>query len=257
VLVPSYLPDTPVCPAELAEYYQAVSRLDEGVGRLIAILKAAGRYESTLIIYLSDNGAAFPGAKTTLYEPGIRLPCIVRSPGRQHPGSVQSAMITWADLTPTLLDVAGVAVYAGDFDGRSCRAGLDGDELPGWDTIFASHTFHEVTMYYPMRVVRTRRYKLIANLADALAFPLTLDLLKAPTWIDVVDSGGGVFGRRSIDRYLRRPRIELYDLERGPDELINLAEAPDHRKLQAGLIEKLQAFQTATSDPWHHKWDYE
>jgi N-sulfoglucosamine sulfohydrolase len=101
VRVPSFLPDTPAARAELAEYYQAVSRLDQGVGRLIEILKASGQYESTLILYISDNGAAFPGAKTTLYEPGMRLPCIVRSPGRKNPGAVQDAMITWADLAPT------------------------------------------------------------------------------------------------------------------------------------------------------------
>jgi len=113
VRVPSYLPDTPACRAELAEYYQAVSRLDQGVGHLLGILKAAGRYESTLIVYLSDNGAAFPGAKTTLYDPGMRLPCLVRSPGRKQPGATQPAMITWADLAPTLLDVAGAATGGG------------------------------------------------------------------------------------------------------------------------------------------------
>jgi N-sulfoglucosamine sulfohydrolase len=257
VRVPSFLPDTPACRAELAEYYQAVSRLDQGVGRLIALLKSAGRYESTLIVYLSDNGAAFPGAKTTLYDPGMRLPLLVRAPGRQRPGSVQSAMVSWADLTPTLLDVAGVPVPASEFDGRSFRAGLDGGELAGWDTVFASHTLHEVTMYYPMRVVRTRRHKLIVNLAHALTYPSALDLLQSPTWISVTKAGGSVFGRRPIEQFLHRPRFELYDLERDPDEIANLADDPAQQAVKFELLARLKAFQAATKDPWLRKWDYE
>ncbi len=107
VIVPPFLPDIPQCRAELAQYYQSVSRVDQGVGRLLAILKEAGKYENTLIIYISDNGIAFPGAKTTLYEPGMNLPCIVRSPYQKKRGLVCNAMITWADITPMILDFAG------------------------------------------------------------------------------------------------------------------------------------------------------
>jgi N-sulfoglucosamine sulfohydrolase len=256
VRVPSCLPDTPACRAELAQYYQAVSRLDQGVGRLVEILKAAGHYADTLIVYISDNGFAFPGAKTTLYEPGIKLPCIVRAPGRQHPGAVQDAMITWADLAPTILDVAGVSAPAEQFDGRSFRAGLDGAPLAGWDEVFASHTFHEVTMYYPMRAVRTRRYKLIHNLASGLPFPSALDLVKSPTWISAAQSGG-LLGQRTIEQFLHRPKYELYDLKNDPGEVHNLADDPDRQELKAELIEKLKAYQTVTQDPWLHKWTYE
>lgn len=257
VRVPPFLPDTPATRAELAEYYQAVSRLDQGVGRLIALLKAAGKYDSTLILYLSDNGAAFPGAKTTLYDPGMRLPFLVRIPGRKNPGAAQDAMISWVDLAPTLLDVAGGPVTAGMFDGRSFRAGLDGQRLTGWDEVYASHTFHEITMYYPMRVIRTRDFKLIMNLASELTYPSALDLIKSPTWISATQSGGKMFGARTVEAYLHRPRFELYDLGRDPNEVVNLADQPQHRKLQAELIEKLKAFQTATKDPWVKKWSYE
>jgi N-sulfoglucosamine sulfohydrolase len=257
VPVPSWLPDTPACRAEIAEYYQAIARLDQGIGRLLAILKAAGKYDSTLIVYLSDNGAAFPGAKTTLYEPGIRLPLIVRSPGRRGPGAVQPAMVTWADITPTLLDAAGVAPAAGECDGRSFRAGLGGEELRGWDEIYASHTFHEITMYYPMRVVRTRRHKLIVNVASGLTYPSALDLIKSPTWISAVESGRGLLGRRPIESFLHRPQFELYDLDRDPDEIENLAAAPAQQALRAELLAKLKAFQIATKDPWARKWSHE
>jgi len=84
------------------------------------------------------------------------------------------------------------------FDCRSFREGLDGAGLTGRDEVFASHTFHEVTMYYPMRVVRTRRYKLIHNLARSLTFPSALDLIKSPMWIGATESKAKMFGSRSV-----------------------------------------------------------
>jgi N-sulfoglucosamine sulfohydrolase len=257
VIVPPYLSDTPETRAELAEYYQSISRLDQGVGRLIQILKDTGKYDSTVIVYISDNGAPFPGAKTALYDAGIQLPCIVRAPGRQHPGAVQEAMVTWADLAPTLLEVAGVKTDQAEFDGRSFRAGLDGGELRGWDEIYASHSLHGITMYYPMRVIRTRQHKLIVNLAHELTFPNANDLYHSPTWISAERSAGQQLGRRTIKQFLHRPEFELYDLRDDPDEIHNRADDPAYQTVKAELLGKLKAWQAATKDPWLHKWIYE
>ena len=257
VIVPSFLPDTPESRRELAEYYQAVTRVDQGIGRLIDLLKASGQYENTLILYISDNGAAFPGAKTTLYEPGIRLPCIIRSPRQPARGTVEQAMISWADLTPTILDFAGVPLPADGFDGRSFRPALEGAALSGWDEVYASHNLHEVTMYYPMRMVRTQRYKLIWNIASGLTFPSALDLIESPTWISAEKTGSGYYGRRRIADFLHRPPFELYDLGRDPDEVVNLADDPAIQTVKAELIAKLKSFQTSTRDPWLHKWTYQ
>jgi N-sulfoglucosamine sulfohydrolase len=257
VVVPAYLPDTPECRRELAEYYQSISRLDQGVGRLIELLKAAGKYENTLILYISDNGPAFPGAKTTLYEPGIRLPCIVRSPRQPVRGTLEDAMISWADLTPTILDFVGALPESRAFDGRSFRPVLEGGRFVDGDVVYASHNLHEATMYYPMRMVRTGRYKLIWNIASGLTFPSALDLIYSPTWISVEKAGSPIFGRRRIADFLHRPTFELYDLERDPDEVFNLADDPGHRVVREELVGRLKAFQAATKDPWIHKWRYE
>jgi len=257
VIVPPFLPDAPECRAELAEYYQSVSRLDQGIGHLVETLKAAGKYENTLIIYISDNGAAFPGAKTTLYEPGIRLPCIIRSPRQSARGTVEDSMISWTDLTPTILDFVGVAPPQEGFDGKSFRPALESGHLADWNEVYASHTFHEATMYYPMRMVRTRNYKLIWNVASELTYPSALDLIYSPTWISAVKSGTGLFGKRRIENFLHRPRFELYDLKTDPDEVKNLADDPAYQEIKVELIDKLKSFQKRTSDPWIHKWDYE
>ncbi|MCZ6674799.1 MAG: sulfatase [Verrucomicrobia bacterium] len=256
VIVPPFLPDTAASRAEIAEYYQSVSRLDEGIGHLIDILKKSKKYDNTVIIYISDNGIAFAGAKTTLYEPGMRLPCIVREPGQSKIGRTQDAMISWVDLAPTIMDYAGIDVSNMELHGRSFRNGVSG-KLEGWDEIYASHTFHEATMYYPMRVLKTRQYKLIFNIANELEFPLAKDLLQSPTWVSMQKEGLELYGKRTPNALLHRPRLELYDLDKDPHETRNLSDSPKHQKVKQEMVAKLQAFQNETKDPWGIKWERE
>lgn len=250
VVVPPYLPNTRASRMELAQYYEAISRLDQGVGRLIDYLKETGQYDNTLIIYLSDNGAPFPGAKTTLYEPGMRLPCLVKLPKPQRPGFVQDALISWTDITPTLLDFAGVLHPSRNTHGKSFRSIIEQTAPSGWDDVYASHSFHEITMYYPMRVLRERRFKLIVNMAHELPFPMALDLYNAYTWQDALKQPGKTYGQRSIKAYVHRPRFELYDLQTDPNEAHNLATNPAHRPTLTRMLAKLQQFQHQTKDPW-------
>jgi N-sulfoglucosamine sulfohydrolase len=257
VIVPTYLPDTPACREELARYYGSVQRADKGLLRLIEILKQTGRWNDTLIIYISDNGIAFPGAKTTLYDPGMRLPCVVRNPYTNKKGIVTDAMITWADITPTILDFAGALSNKPDFHGRSFLPVLEQQHPKGWDEIYASHTFHEITMYYPMRVVRTRRYKLIWNIAHKLDYPFASDLYASTTWQDILKRGEKVYGKRTIDAYIHRPKFELYDLQNDPHEISNLADNPNYAEILQELKQKLRKFQQRTKDPWILKWKYE
>lgn len=258
VEVPSFLPDTPEVRAELAQYYQSIARLDRGIGRLIEVLKQEGKWENTVILYISDNGAAFPEAKTTLYEPGMQLPCIVRDPGVKKRGIACDGLITWTDIAPTVLDYAGATEDPGQFHGASFRRILESKSPDDWrEEIFASHTFHEITNYYPMRVLRTQRYKFIYNIAWKLDYSFASDLWASASWQGALRDGRTHFGTRSIDAYVHRPRFELYDLEADPDELENLADRPEHRERVESFTEKLKAFQAETSDPWLHKWRYE
>lgn len=258
VIVPPFLPDTPVCRAELAQYYQSVSRVDQGLGRLIEVLKEAGVYDDTLILFISDHGIAFPGAKTTVYEPGLRSPCIVRDPYLKKRGLVSDAMVSWVDITPTILDFARATPKDPTFHGRSFLSVLDKEKSAGWDVIHASHTFHEITMYYPMKVVRDRKYKLIWNIAHPLPYPFASDLWDAPTWQDVYKRGkDAVYGKRTVQAYIQRPKFELYDLENDPDEVKNLADDPKHAQTLEKLKAAIREFQKRTKDPWILKWDYE
>lgn len=279
VIVPSWLPDTKAVRKELAEYYQAISRLDQGIGLLIDALKETGNWENTLVIFLSDNGPPFPGAKTCLYEPGMNLPLIVKNPEFKKKGHTTSAFVTWADITPTILDYCHVVPTASKirpgpnlgkarpmknpkkktqkFHGRSFLSVLEKENPEGWDEIYASHTFHEITMYYPMRVIRKGRFKYIFNIAHQLPFPFASDLYDSPTWQDVLKTGRKKYGMRLVKNYLYRPRHELYDLEKDPHELHNLAERPEYQSRLKEMQAKLKAWQKRTEDPWYLKWKYE
>jgi len=273
VIVPPWLPDIPDVREELALYYASVRKADKAFGTIVETLKRTGTYDNTLIIYLSDNGAPFPGSKTNVYEPGIRLPLIVKTPGMTRGGRENSAMVSWVDITPTILDFAGIkippsqpsaAVSPGNFTneppglhGRSFLPILDQDAPMGWDEVYASHTFHEITMYYPMRVVRTRTHKLIWNIAHPLPYPFASDLYASKSWQGALTRKMTTFGPRSIKDYVQRPQFELYDLGHDPLESNNLASDPKYAQLLAALKEKIKRFQERTGDPWVIKWNYE
>jgi N-sulfoglucosamine sulfohydrolase len=277
VIVPPFLPDTPTCRAELAQYYQSVSRVDQGLARLVAILKEAGQYDNTLIVFTSDHGIAMPGSKTTVYEPGLTVPMVYKLPGKPEASTANricQAMVSHVDLTPTLLDAAGALQSVAEeapmtkrpraqaatptLQGRSYYGILKQEEPAGWDRVEASHTFHEITMYYPMRVVRDRQYKLIWNLAAPLPYPFASDLWEASTWQSVYKQGPeALYGKRTVKAYIHRPAFELYDLKSDPHEVQNLANDPKYAKLLADMQGQLKTFQKRTSDPWIMKWDYE
>lgn len=255
VIVPPFLPDNSETRAEIAQYYQSITRLDKGVGRVLDYLEESGKMDNTFIIYISDNGMAFPGAKTTLYEAGMQLPCIVKLPNQQDERT-SNEMVSWTDLAPTILDIAGFLKTEQDFHGISFVPALRGDYLDRSE-VYASHTFHEVTMYYPMRVIRGNKYKLIMNLASGLEYPFASDLYASKTWQSVLNNNLDVLGKKPIAEYINRPPFELYDLEIDPNETFNLAMDPKFDEILSGLKGKLLTFQEATNDPWIYKWEYE
>ena len=113
-------------------------------------------------------------------------------------------------------------------------------------------------MYYPMRVVRGRRYKLIWNIAHPLPFPFASDLWAAPTWQAQYKLGmDAPYGAQTVASYIKRPKFELFDLASDPNEGQNLAEDPAHVATLDQMVAKLKAFQETSNDPWIIKWKYE
>jgi N-sulfoglucosamine sulfohydrolase len=251
VTVPPHLPDQPEVRKGLAEYYQSITRMDRGVGLLIEALREAGVLDDTLIIFLSDNGMPFPGAKTTLYAAGIHLPLIVAGPGVPA-GRTNHGVISFVDIAPTVLDAAQVKGPKYKLPGRSLLPILGEDHPKGWNTAYASHQFHEITMYYPMRAVITDRYKLIVNLAPEREYPFASDLWGSPTWQGIRSRKDKMMGKLRVEAFLHRPAEELYDLSKDAHELQNRAPGADPSDMQAliDLRAMLRNWQQETNDPW-------
>jgi len=71
----------------MADYYNCMMRLDEGVGLLLKALRDAGKAENTLIVYIGDHGAQFSRGKTSVYEAGTRIPMILNWHGHTDAGA--------------------------------------------------------------------------------------------------------------------------------------------------------------------------
>lgn len=248
VPVPGFLPDTMPVRRDLARYYDEIERMDRNVGKILDLLERDELVENTLVIFTSDNGLPFPGAKGTLYDPGLHVPLAARWPGVVAPSRKCSHLISLIDLAPTWLQAAGLPVPP-VMEGRSFLPLLQGEEYQPREAIFAERNFH--THLDLIRAVRTDRYKLIQNYLPEIRYRPTSDLARSPSWRSIValhraDKLPPAMERRFFAK--PRPRVELYDLEKDPGETRNLAEDSSHAQTVKALQERLSRWMFRTSD---------
>ena len=249
VVVPGFLPDIPEVRTDLADYYQAVSRFDHGIGQLLDVLEESGRADETLIIVTTDHAMPFPGAKASSYDSGHHCPFIVRTPNLQERGIHNQALINWTNIRPTVHDWCHVSGPE-DLPERSLLPILSDPEAPGWDETYFSHCFHEVVDYNPYRVLRGRRYKFVRHIAHNIQTTLPTDIFRSVSWTAVREHNIDKMGERDTDRVLTHDPEELYDIQADPMEATNLIGDPALADIEAEMREKLFAFRRATKDPW-------
>ncbi|MDH6289955.1 sulfatase family protein [Rhodococcus opacus] len=234
--VPSYLPDRPEVREDLAGFHGSIEVADAAVGRLLQTLDAEGLDESTWVVFLTDHGEAFPGAKSTLYAPGTGIATIIRPPRRLRASPrVYDDLFSGVDLVPTLLELLGVPIpaavegvsHAGQLLGRS--------ESTARDVLFTEKTFHD--SFDPIRAVRTKQFSYIENYAPRPKLELPLDIENSLS--------GAALGTEHLRP---RPSRELYDLVADPGERDNLADTEDFAGTQAELALELATWRRATGD---------
>jgi arylsulfatase A-like enzyme len=119
----------------LKRYYAAVTRMDDAIGAILKLLDETKQLDNTLVIFQSDNGgsgnggnAPFKGAKSSLWEGGLRVPFVARWPGKIPAGRVSDEFATTLELMPTLAAAAGISTPAGvTLDGYNLLPTLAGD----------------------------------------------------------------------------------------------------------------------------------
>ena len=144
------------------------------------------------------------------------------------------------------------------YHGKSWLSVLGQENATHWESIFASHTFHEIQMYYPMRVFRDQEFKLIWNIAHPLPYPFASDLWAASSFqAQYQKSLSAPYGKKSVRQYIHRPEFEFFKIDEDPEEANNLAGKPKFADKLELYKAKLKQAQQTFHDPWILKWSYE
>jgi len=261
--LPDYLADTSETREALADYLAEVTHMDMLLGKVIAQLEEAGQADNTIFLFTSEQGNGLPFAKWTCYEAGLKTGLIVRWPGKVKAGSTTDAMVQYVDIVPTLLDAVGsdpkeidtgLGGAPGDgkgFDGRSFLPVLFEQQELHRHYVFGIHTTRGIingSKSYPIRSIRGKRYKLIANLNHETAFSnIAMSETFWKSWVKAAEAGD-MRAQQAVDRYTHRPAYELYDLQADPNELNNLAGKRALTEVQARLKRQLEAWMEQQGD---------
>jgi uncharacterized sulfatase len=250
--LPAKLLDTPQTRVQRSRYLQEVKNLDAYLGELRDLTNQI-LSDDHVFVFSSDHGAQFPFGKWTLYDEGIRVPLIVSKQGMIAKGTRTSAMVSWVDLLPTLIDVAGGELPEG-LDGRSMKAVLQGASDSHRQRIFTTHSGDRKMNVYLSRAVRTERYKLIWNPHPEFAFTTHIDLLLRETsgdyfkeWTEL--AGKNADAAKVVAAHHGRAEFELFDLQSDPFEQVNLAGYPSLSTIQNELLTELKTWIADQADP--------
>ena len=229
-----FLQDTPGLRKDQAMFYENIRRMDESVGQVIQCVDSLGLSENTVIVFTTDHGIAFPRAKATLYDPGIRTTLLMRWPQGLKGGQVVQELVSNVDLFATLVDIANGSVPK-DCNGQSFLPLLRGDPFEARTEIFAEKNTSPMDL---KRCIRTEQHKYIRNYCQGPQLALPVDIECMATRRDLGDS-----------HLTPRPTVELYDLKRDPWEQKNLAGLEAHQAVEQEMSDRLLRILEETHDP--------
>ncbi len=250
VTVPGFLPDIPQVRKEIAQYFTSVHRCDETVGQILRALRESGMADNTFVLFLSDNGMALPFAKTNVYLSSTKVPWIVRWPRKVKPGSVDAThFVSGIDYMPTALEVAGVAAPKG-MDGRSFVKPMLGENQDGRDHVLT--VFHRTSgrREYPMRCLQNQRFGYIRNAWSDGKFVFKNESqagLSFRAMKRAAANNESIAARVRLFQF--RVKEELFDFEKDPNALHDLARDPAYREVLKKLREQMLRILEQTGDP--------
>lgn len=243
--------DTPETRKYRAMYYAAVERMDADLGKVYdAAYRVLG--PNTIFVTFSDHGAQWPFAKWDCYEAGIRTPVLAAWPGKIEPGTESSAMVSLMDVLPTALELVGGATPTG-LDGLSFAGVLKGTQTTAREKVFLTHSSDNLTNVYPIRAVRSKRWKYIRNLMPDAVHTTHIDQAKAVDGLEywrswLAKAKTDPAAAAVVDRYLRRPGEELYDLANDPYEIHDLARDERYAETLSALRADVDNWMAAQGD---------
>lgn len=266
--VPGALPDHPDVRGEILDYGIEIEHFDNHLARALETLEMVGELDNTLVIVTSDHGNPLPRSKCNLYDSGTQVPLAMRLPRMIPPGRKVDDLASLVDLAPTILEAASVEVprvMSGRslWDiARSAQGGLVDETRDFVVTAFERHTIaRRGGVGYPMRAIRTHKYAYIRNYEPG-RWPAGDPDYNAPPqgFFGDVDRGvtKSLLMAHALDpkirpyylmSYGRRPAEELFDIEKDPHQLSNLAADPAMAEIKQQLLWRLNAYLQAHDDP--------
>ncbi len=275
VKVPPFLPDVEEVRSDILDYGYEIQWFDAQLSKAIDLLEKSGQLDNTLIVVTSDNGMPFPRAKANTYEYGIHVPLAVRWGNKIGAGRQSDELVSLIDLSATFLDVAGAAYPAAyRLEGISLLNILEGKPPGRKDSVrtavYASRERHSSSRWnnegYPQRAIRTSQYLYIRNFKPdrwPAGAPQKFDekgqLEKNHTAYHDIDDAAENFVIREREnpqysRYFhwavdKRPGEELYDIQKDPGCLFNLADSAASQQALLALRTQLGGYLMRTQDP--------
>jgi arylsulfatase A-like enzyme len=252
VTLRKYHPDEMGIRMNYAKYYDAVENMDSEIGKALAALEKAGLAEDTIVIFNSDHGGVMPRSKRFLFDSGLHVPLIIRIPEKfrhlwpaEKPGTTVDRLVSFLDLPKTWLSLTGSEVPA-VMQGRIFMGPMAEPE-PEYVFSFRERMDER---YDNERAVRNKRYAYIKNYMPYVIWGQHLDYLwrmvAMQTWEDAFfhHRTNEVTGRF----FTLKPVEELYDMQADPDNVVNLAAKPEHRKTLETMRAKLREWQLDIHD---------
>lgn len=244
--LPPIYADHPLAHRDWAAYLQSIEVLDAKVGQVLAALDAEGIAQNTVVIFFGDHGRPHVRDKQWLYDGGLRVPLLVRWPGKIPAGSVREELVSLIDLAPTCLDIAGAAVPA-VMQGQSFYP----EQSPKREFIAAARD-RCGDADDRIRCLRTARFKYIRNFQPELPYT------QQSSYKEVQYPMLPLMRQLNADHKLTpaqaaffaaaKPPEELYDVIADPWETHNLAALPEHAATLKNFREKLNRWMKDTGD---------
>ena len=244
VIIPPLYPDTPEIRQDIANYQDAMTRMDTEVGALLQELDEQGLSDNTIIFYYSDHGGILPRSKRYLYETGTRVPLIISFPEKwKHlapapAGQTVEETVSFVDFPATLLALAGIQKP----EQMMGRVFLGENKEKATDPYVFLHGDRFDEFYKFNRGITDGKYRYIRNFlphqsaALRIAYPFRMN-----AWNSYRDAwkNGQTNAQQAQVWQATQPIEELFDTENDPWELTNLASDPDYKDLLTDMREVL------------------
>ena len=251
-VIPPYHPDVPIFRKAWSRYYDAVTQVDYRAGEIFAQLKEDGLWEDTIIIVWADHGVGMIRGKHTVWEQGTHVPLIVRYPEKYrhlapaNPGSVIHHLVTLMDMGPSVLKLAGMETPK-HMHGRALLCKSNAKRR---DYVVATRDRLD-SRFEMVRSVRDKRYRYQRNFYPQLPYKPYEDYeFGAPVLIEWVKlaRAGKLGGAKQMPTMRFKPVEELYDANKDPHMLRNLAFDPKYASTLKRMRGRLDEWMLATRD---------